>query len=773
VGFFERPDPRLAQSADPLPLPAVAGALIRHAIGLLVCLVAVATLYTGNVVLGLHVAAATRGSVVTMGVYAPVTIVRDRRDVPHIAARNEHDLYFGEGYVQGSDRLFQLDLSRRYAYGRLAEILGAKALPYDEMQRAAGIDAIARRQLRALAPRDRAAIVAFSDGVNAAAATQPLPVEFRMLLYRPAPWTPQDSLAVSVVASLELAGSWHDVFARDAVWRQHGPRCFDALVPLSDARYDVTVDGARAAHPTPLRTATCGESSLAARTSRFAIGSNAWAAGAARSAGGAALLANDPHLDLTIPGIWYLVDLQSPQLHAAGATIPGIPGVVLGHNERVAWASANAAVTTASLFAAGRLDRASWTTQRFGVRFSGDVTKAYYRTQREFSIPNESDPSSLVLVRWPVYTQSESTIATALALDRARDVRDALRVLARYRGSPQSFILAGRNGEVAYHVAGLIPDDPAWGRYVHAARDLRRTYAPIPFDRLPQRAPSRDATLLAANNKTYESTYPYRLSAQFEAPYRAYRIAQLLALRRRYDEAYFERMQLDTLSPIDLEIARDVARFAQGRAVQPGWSNAVALLRRWDGRYRPASQGAVLEHALRLALFQDGTPLGTRLNELRDERGAPRDLEDDIAAALASVEAGEAGTWRDAGAIRIEHLLAPMHFGFLDGAWLPGAGDEYTVHLQEPGIAQGFRAVWDAGDWDRGGIAIPSGESGERGSGHYTDLSGAWVAGTLEPLPFSRAAIRANASSVLELLPAPQRATAETARRLPKAKRSR
>jgi penicillin amidase len=755
MGFFERPDPRLIQSADPAPVAAVAGALKRHALAFALIVVAVVSAYSANVGVGLHEAAATRGRIVAAGLYDPVTIVRDRRDVPHIRARNEHDLYFAEGYVQGSDRLFQLDLSRRYAYGRLAEVLGSKALPYDEMQRAADVDGIAERQLRALAPRDRAAIDALSEGVNAAAATQPLPVEFRMLLYRPAPWTPKDSLAVSIVASLELADRWHDIFARDAVWRQRGPSCFDALYPVSDARYDVTIDGARNAQPAPVPARGCNVSDVASRPSRPAIGSNAWAAGALRSADGDALLANDPHLDLTIPGIWYLVDLQSPHVHAAGATIPGIPGIALGHNERVAWASTNAAMATASLFEAGRLRRGSWVTERFRVRFSRDVHVAYYRTPREFSIPDENDPSKIALVRWPIYAQTRSTIATALELDRARDVNEALRILASYRGSPQNFILTDRSGDVAYHVAGLIPMDPAWGRYVHGARDLRRTFAPIPFARLPGSVPSRRAIFVSANNKAYGPEYPYRLSAQFEPPYRAYRIAELLRSRPRYDAAYFARMQLDTLSPIDLEIARDVVRFAPHVTLSPSKGDVAALqmLARWDGRYRPDSRAATLEHALRLAVFAEGPAFSARLNDLRADPGDPPQLEQNLGETLSLLAFENVRAWRDAGGMRIEHLLSPLNFPFLGGAWLPGIGDEYTIHLQEPGIAQGFRAVWDVGEWDRGGISIPSGESGEPGSGHYTDLTRDWLDGALQPLPFSPAAIEREASAVLVLQP--------------------
>ncbi|HEY2475600.1 MAG TPA: penicillin acylase family protein [Candidatus Cybelea sp.] len=752
MGFFERPDPRLAQSADPTPIGAVGRALQRHGLAFTLCLLAMLAAYSVNLGIGLYDAATTHGTRVADGLRAPVTILRDRRDIPHIRATSDHDLYFAEGYVQGSDRLFQLDLTRRYAYGRLAEVLGVKALAYDKMQRAVDIDAIAQRQLRSMTPRDRDALAAFSAGVNAAAASEPLPVEFRILLYRPAPWTPKDSLAVSIIASLELSDSWQEIFARDAVWRHRGPSCYEAAFPLSDVRYDVTVNGARAAHAASMPARVCDEANVAARTQHHAIGSNAWAAGAARSIDARALIANDPHLDLTIPGIWYLVDLQSPQVHAAGATIPGMPGVVLGHNENLAWASTNGEMTTTSVFEAGHLDRPSWVTERFGVRFSHDVHVPYYRTSREFSVPNENDPSAIALVRWPIYAEAQSTIATVFALDRARSIKDALRALAEYRGTPQNFIFADRSGRVAWHVAGLVPDDPAWGRYVHTARDLHQTYAAIQFARLPHRAPSRIAILLSANNKAYRAGYPYRLSAQFEPPYRAYRIAQLLRVRRRYDVGYFARMQLDTLSPIDLEIARDVVRLERARPEAPSDAGALTLLAHWNGRYAPNSEAAALEHTLRAQLFDDDSGFGRHLYELRGGSDARFGLGQDIGGALRFAFDARRD-WREAGGLRIEHPLSPMNFAFLNGAWLPGEGDEYTIHLQEPGFAQGFRAVWDVGNWDRGGIAIPSGESGEPGSRHYTDLSHAWVKGELQPLPFSDAAVARQTEAVLLLQP--------------------
>jgi penicillin amidase len=410
-------------------------------------------------------------------------------------------------------------------------------------------------------------------------------------------------------------------------------------------------------------------------------------------------------------------------------------------------------MATASVFEAGHLNRRSWVTERFRVRFSHDASAAYYRTSRDFSVPNEEGGAAVALVRWPIYAERRSTIATVLALDRARDINAALGIIANYRGSPQNFILADRSGKIAYHVAGLVPDDPAWGRYVHLARDLRTAFAPIPFALLPRKDPARDVILASANNKAYDAGYTYRLSAQFEPPYRAYRIAELLHSRPRYDAAYFARMQLDTLSPIDLEIARDVVRFVHAHPQQESGADMLAVLGRWNGRYEPDSHAAALEHMLRVAVLGDAPEFSTRLEELRGVNdAAARDLEADLDGWF-SFAFTQRRVWREAGGMRIEHPLAPMNFAFLNGAWLPGAGDEYTIHLQEPGFTQSFRAVWDVGDWGRGGIAIPSGESGEPGSAHYTDLTRAWVAGRLQPLPFGSAAVRRSATDTLVLRP--------------------
>jgi penicillin amidase len=438
--------------------------------------------------------------------------------------------------------------------------------------------------------------------------------------------------------------------------------------------------------------------------------------------------------------------LRAPGIHVAGAAIPGAPGVALGHNERLAWGATNADVASTSVYAAGKLPRNGWHTERFAVRFGSPLTRAFYRNGEFFGSADSYDGNRLVLVRC-AHLYGTNPIATFLALDRARGAVNAERVLARYTGPAENFVLADTSGAVAYHLAGTVVDDPAWGRYVHAARDRATPLAPIAFARLPSLVPRRDAAIVTANNKMYGTGYPYRLAPFFDPPYRAYRIAALLHARSIYDVAYFERMQLDEVSPIDREFARRLSEFAAAT----GNRELVNALRAWNGSFSSGSRLATVVHSVRIGAQETAPSLYAALETLRSG-DANSNLGADLAGEL--FDAGSVKeSWGRAGAVNVEHPLAPLHFGFLNGSTFPGAGDEYTIRLQEPGFAQSFRAVWDVGDWDAGGIAIPSGESGRPGSAHYLDESGAWVAGAMEPLPFSAPAVAATTRSTLTLRP--------------------
>jgi penicillin amidase len=709
--------------------------LILAALGIIALLVLG---FAANIALGMRVHARETGTISGLRLRAPVAVLRDDRGVPHILARNEHDLFFAQGYVEGSDRLFQMDLLRRFILGELAEVYGARALATDETERAIPVRAIVQAQWLRLDVRSREILGAFSDGVNAAIEREPLPVEFRILAYRPAPWTPRDSLAVAMVTVLDLIDDWNAIGRRDAAYRRGGLALLNARFPFTDPCYDAPVTtGLERIAPGPKcerHAATLGRE---LSDVRLPIGSNEWAAGANRGLHRRALLANDPHLALQMPGVWYLLDLRAPDFHAAGATLPGCPAIVLGHTDRVAWGATDGTVTSLSAYLPPRrLDPSGWQSERFSVRFARGATKKYYRTASEFG--TSTTDGRFVLVRWNAYDDPVTPAETFIDLNRATSIEAATATLSRYPGPTQNFVLADTSGRVAYVLAGQIPNDPVRGRWLHPATDLTHRYPAIRFDRLPKVAPSRDAVVWTANNKMYGSGYTVALSPQFAPPYRAYRIAQLLRARRTYDVDYFAAMQMDALSLAERELAGDLAPAMRARD-----ASLAGQLAAWNGEMDGDSTIATVVEGLRVSLTDRHS--GRMPTLLGGGRVRPEDLR--------AVGVPSPAPWRIAGSVPVFHPLSSLGIGFLDGVTLAGYGDALTLHVQYPGYSQSFRAVWDVGNWDAGGITLPQGESGEPGSGHYTDEATAWMQGRLWPLPFSDGAVQSTAAQRETLSP--------------------
>lgn len=691
-----------------------------------------------NVAIGMRVHARGNGTISALRLRGPVTILRDDRGVPHVVAGNDRDLFFAQGYVEGSDRLFQMDLLRRFVLGELAEVFGQGALEHDKIEREVPVRAIAQAQWQRLDLPSRELLGAFSEGVNAAMEREPLPVEFRLLAYRPRAWTPQDSLAVAMATVLDLTDDWNAIAPRDEAYRLGGARLYNALFPLTDPCYDAPVTAGLAGMASGALCRRHVQTLVSELSdSRAPVGSNAWAAGANRALHGRALLANDPHLALHMPGVWYLIDLRAPHFHAAGATLPGCPGVVLGHNENLAWGATNGTVTSLSAFVKpAHLDPAGWQVEQFAVRFRPISRARYYRTRDTFGVTTKDHRS--LLVRWYAYENPVSPALTFLALDRAASIEAATAALAKFPGPAQNFVLADTSGRAAYALAGTIPNDPVRARWFHTASDLAKVYPAIPFARLPKVAPSRDAVVWTANNKMYGREYPLQLSPQFATPYRAYRIAQLLRGRRAYDVEYFTQMQLDVLSLPERELARDVSRALGNRD-----AFLAGALAGWDGRMNGASSIATVVEGMRVQLTT------------RHPGRTPMVLSmlDGATAHSSGFTPPSPAPWQFAGADPVPHALASLGIDFLDGVTLPGDGDAFTPHMQSPGYSQSFRAVWEVGNWDAGGITLPQGESGEPGSGHYTDQATAWIDGRLWPLPFSDAAVSRTAVRRETLLP--------------------
>jgi penicillin amidase len=733
--------------------------------------------------------AAVDGTRAGLAVSAPVQILRDERDVPHIRAQNEHDLFFAQGYVTGSDRLFQIDITRRFVLGRLSEVLGSPLVSVDMEHRVLDIRGTVDRQFALLDAGQRAALQAYADGINAAAAHEPLPPEYRTLAFSFEPWRAQDGLIVGFATVLDLADKWSEVIDRDTVVRSAGPHAIAALFSLTDPAYDTPTIGGKPVALAPLPEIHGFLSQHApvwdGDVRRDALGSNEWVAGAARTTTGRAMLANDPHLARGVPGIWHLVDLQAPGFHAAGATLAGVPGVILGHNDRVAWGSTNGTVSAMHLYTEhftsaegaeyGHDKMAAVRTETFHVRFGADRTRRYMTTDEGFVI--ESEGMIRHAVQWGIAV-SRSPVEAFLALDRANSIEDAMKALSAYPGPTQNFVLADVSGRAAYTLAGEIPNDATWG--LQATDGGLQPLQPVPFAQLPHLAPSRWVVANNSNNLQYGAGYPYRLSPNYSAPYRAAEVRKRLNALPRYSVADFVAIQADTVSLADIELAHRTieALTHSGANRAPALAPAFAALRDFDGHFDPSSRGATVIQRVRgiatrdllagiipqpglRAYYATGPGIVTLMRALRER---PRGWfpHDDIDAFLTNVvrEAvaqygrnAVATPYGQAYAVTARHPLAAFGIKGWDGPLVPGAGGAYAPAVQGPTLGQSFRAVWDVGAWDNGGIDIPLGESGEPGSPHYMDLAAKYPQHTLTPLPYSTAAVDAATRHTLVLTP--------------------
>ncbi len=498
------------------------------------------------------------GSLAVSGLAAPVTVLRDARGVPTIRAASLDDLLFAQGYITAQDRLFQMDGIRRHAAGELAEVLGSAYVQHDRLQRILGIREAADRAARALPPDQLRQLEAYARGVNASIAAQRdhLPIEFRLLHYAPAPWTPRDSLLVGLAMFQDLTNAFPAKLNREALaahldpslpadlrgqlladlypvgsWRDHPPSQppVDLSAPVQEIE-QIPLDPSQVRLQAP---ATASSADLLALTKAVAsticpdcrAGSNQWVVAGSHTATGQALLSNDMHLAHTVPGIWYEAGLQtpatanSPALHVAGVTLPGTPFVIVGHNAHVAWGFTNLGADVQDLYiehlrGAGASQQfkgadGSWRPvlhrqETIHVRAHADVTLDVTLTQHGTDatpiltplLPSETRPIAL---RWTIYDPANVT-SPFLAINSAESGPALVGAFASFGGPAQNLVFADDHNTIGYHAVGRIP--------------VRGSLAqPSPISPVPT-----DATAPDPESQEWAGTIPFDLLPQTSNP---------------------------------------------------------------------------------------------------------------------------------------------------------------------------------------------------------------------------------------------------------------
>jgi len=699
------------------------------------------------------------GEMAVEGADAAVRIVRDRHGVPHVFAESEADAFFGLGFAQAQDRIFQMDLTRRLMQGRLSELVGSRALAVDRRNRILGWSRTAEAQVAALSPQTRQALEAYARGVNAAIRAGATSPEYAVLLAKPEAWRLQDSLAAALAMTNQLTGGQEtDVMERVLAAKLSPEQIDQFLSPYPDWA------------PRSFRS---GELPFEAAPSPRAVlrstdverpGSNAWVVSGARTDTGAPVLANDPHLPLAAPGPFYFAHLTWPGRHLVGATLPGTPFVAIGHNGMVAWGATTHQIDAADLLpvpqAVDTREETIVARDWGGLRRRVETLQVASTTDGPV-LPGqifELGGSDQQFVLRTIADDPDNGIADAVyALSKADSVDAFFEATRPWVAPPQSLVVAAVDGDIGLISPGRFPLRDASGTWIDD----------IPFEgRLEAKNPP-EGWFGTANNLMPPANYPYPLPGS-HAPHRVTRIAEVLAEDPHHGPGRVRALHGDETSVMARRLLPAIAaatpRTEAGRQAQAALSawNAVAS--------QEAREPTLFAYWVRaLGPFLHHDELGESLAEkfpnppiLFLDRVFTGDLGlwcDDVRTGPAETCPEVAGQALDAAALQIRADLGPEGEAWAWGkvheavfrnpvlSGLPLIGEHFTVRAPKGGDrtsvnvatgtdptggfntthAAGLRMVANLGDLNASVFQVTPGQSGHPASKHYRDLAPLWA----------------------------------------------
>lgn len=552
------------------------------------------------------------GRIQLAGPAAAIDIVRDAEGIPHIYAKSAEDAYFALGFVHAQDRLWQLEMNRRIASGRMAEILGPKALNIDRFLRTIGVRRSAERTLAALSPETRADLDAYAKGINAYLAKRrgPLPPEFLLTgAPAPEPWQPVDSLGWQTMMAWDLGANWTQELLRMRLSQRLSlEQINEFLAPYPGDAPIRTQDYTKLYRELSGTTQQLSAvEKIAPPSADFGIGSNNWVLSGALSETGKPLLANDPHLNLAAPSVWYFAHMSAPGLNVIGATLPGIPAVVLGHNDHVAWGFTNTGPDVQDLFiervnpanAAQYQTPTGWAefktiTEVIKVKGKPDVS-LLVKESRHGPVITGALPlldhvaidakKYVIAFTWTALQSDNLTLQAGIKLNRAKNWHEFLEGAKDFTAPQQNIVYADVDGNIGYIAPGHVPirspendlhglaPAPGWD----AIYDWNGF---IPFDQLPRQFNPATHRIVTANQKVVDDEYPYFITSKWELPYRFNRINALLDAKPKHSLDSLAAIQKDHVSLAAQELL-PILRKANPRSDRA--NAALDKLAAWNG----------------------------------------------------------------------------------------------------------------------------------------------------------------------------------------------
>jgi penicillin amidase len=701
----------------------------------------------------------TEGEVVAP-ISASAVIKRDARGVPHIEAASWQDAIFLQGFVTAQDRLWQMDSLRRYGAGELAEVFGAGALPLDERSRRMRMRVIADANVRLLTPESRAVLIEYARGVNYFIDTHRgnYSLEFSLPghAYTPHPWTLSDSMLIGLVMFRDLTDETVVEFDKGALLDGGAdPAKVKVLFPAVHGQY---------ASP----------------------GSNAWAVSGAHAADGKPMASNDPHLAYGIPGTWHLVHLKAPGLNVSGAALPGLPCVITGHNQQIAWGVTNLGADVMDLYAEqldertgryiyqGKPEQALLDRETIAVRDAKPVQVDIWVT-RHGPVVRVANGKSYTM-RW---TAAEGFGFPFFKIDRASNWKDFRAAIGAFWGPGQNFVYADAAGNIGYQASGAVPirRDFDGGIPLDGASGKFEWDGYIPFEQLPRVVNPASGIVATANQNPFPADYPYRVSGSFADKYRVRQIRAMLSAKSKLTVDDLLAVQKDVYSAYDFFLAQQViAAYKKYGSTDKLAGPAIEILHRWNGQMDKDEAGPVITQLLSAAVEANLVKaangpqtklrvrpqvIETMLRE-RPDGWVPKDdwdavLLDSLSTALRQGRTRQ-GTpisrwhWGRFVQWHFEHPVGkqlPFVDRFFDIGPVEMSGSGTTVKQTTATLGPSERMDVDLGDLDKSLQNLIVGESGFVASGHYKDQWPAYYSGQSFPMEFEHV----DAKDVLRVRP--------------------
>jgi len=732
-----------------------------------------------------------KGDISLTGLEEDVKIIRDSWGVPHIFAQSEKDLFFACGYVHAQERMWQMDLTRRAGLGKLSEIFGRKTLERDKFIRTLDLKEAAQRDFEKLSSKMKNLILSYSAGVNSWMNSRKLnwPPEFLLLGYRPQPWSPMDSLIVKEIMALLLCVDYQSEILRAKLVKELGAQKALQILEEGIAAPYLEIEDVPLSEwsmPLPFQ------------------GSNNWVLAGSRTESGNPLLANDPHLEISLPPIWYEIHIACPGLNAVGVSLPGVPLVIIGHNESIAWGITNSGVDVQDLY----VERLNSSRDMY---WDNDEWKPLFTKEERIKIRGEKESERIDIswtgrgpvvspvlganekhlsLSWTIYDGGK-TMESFYLLNKAQNWQEFVDALKLFDAPPQNFVYADKEGNIGYYLSGKIPirkevaalfPYPGW-------KEEGRWQGYLKEEEKPNLYNPESGLIVTANNKIIPDNFPYYMGFDWEAPFREERIRELLLQLEKHSVETMKVIQNDIFSKkgeLFLPYIEEI-KIAEGESKQ-----ALDILKNWDLRMSSGKEAALYKIFIDFfheEVFKDD--LGEdyeRFNSLfkRKRAGLLRILSDPLSVwfdkketqivetreEIIEISLEKAYKWLEArygpadrwdwmriNSFRFQHSLGEVPFlKFLNRGPYPLGGDAFTVKLSSSSSLKknwgvSYRQIIDLSDFRNSVCVLSSGESGHFLDRFYDDQISLWLEGQYHPMLFDPDDIEEKGAGTLTLKP--------------------